>query len=235
MALLEVCVDDILGLQEAYVGGADRVELCSALALGGLTPSPGLMEVAADFGLPAHVMIRPRSGGFRFGPEEVDAMRADIRTVRRLGLAGVVLGASLPDHGLDLMVLEDLIAEAEGLDLTLHRCIDLCPDVERAVDEAIGLGFDRILTSGGARVVAGGLDRLAMMMDLAGDLLVVMPGSGITEETWPLLAPLGVTEVHASCAAPLAQDAEALRFGFATGAEKRTDRARVAALKSVIA
>ncbi len=231
--LLEVCVDDALGLAEAVAGGADRVELCAALALGGLTPSAGLMAAAAGCGVPVLAMIRPRAGDFIFGAAEVAVMKADIRAVRAAGLAGVVLGASLPDGRLDTPVLAELVAEAAGLDMTLHRVVDLVPDVDVAVEMAVRLGFRRVLTSGGARLAPEGVARLAVMMRAAAGRLVVMPGSGVSVETWPMLAGLGVTEVHASCAVPVSGTADA--FGFVTGAERRTDRARVAALKAVLA
>jgi len=235
LALLEVCVDDALGLYEAVVGGADRVELCSALALGGLTPSPGLMEIAAGSGVPCYPIIRPRSGSFCFDEAEVSAICADIRAVRAYGLPGVVLGASRSDFRLDVLALEQMIMAAGDMDLTLHRCIDLCPDVTEAVEEAVGLGFSRILTSGGATTAAKGVGRIAQMITVAAGRISIMPGSGVSVETWAALAPLGVTEVHASCASPLPSDPTLRAFGFETGAEKRTDRAKVAGLKALIA
>ena len=231
MVRLEVCVDDALGLAEAVAGGADRVELCSALAVGGLTPSVGLMEVAAGCGVVCYPMIRPRAGDFVFSGAEVAVMKADIRAARAAGLPGVVLGASLPDGRLDLGVLAALVTEAEGLDLTLHRAIDLCADAGEAVEQAVALGFRRILSSGGARVAVEGLDRLALMMRVAAGRLVVMPGSGVSVETLPVLRALPLVEVHASCAVVLATGGKALEFGFQTAGDKRTDRAKVAALK----
>ena len=230
--LLEVCVDDALGLAEAVAGGAARIELCAALSVGGLTPTPGLMDLAATCGLPCFPMIRPRPGSFVFAAPEVAVMRADIRAARAAGLTGVVLGASLPDGRLDQAVLSDLVAEAQGLDLTLHRAVDLTPDPDAAVEAAIALGFRRILTSGGAARAHLGLPRLARMIAAAKGRLSIMPGSGVTPETWPLLAPLGVTEVHASCAGGVGGVADP--FGFVTGAERRCERGRVAALKAVL-
>ena len=229
---MEVCIDDALGLTEAVAGGADRVELCAALALGGLTPSPGLMAVAAGCGVPCYAMIRPRAGDFAFGAAEVAVMRADIRAARAAGLSGVVLGAALADRRLDAAVLEDLVAEAHGLDLTLHRVIDQAPDVTEAVEVAVRLGFRRVLSSGGARVAHEGVGRLGQMIRAAAGRLSVMPGSGVTVDTWPLLAGLGVREVHASCAVALGGVADP--FGFVTGAERRCERGRVAALKAVM-
>ena len=231
---LEVCVDDAAGLTEAVAGGADRVELCAALAIGGLTPTAGLMALAAGCAQPCYPMIRPRVGDFVFTSAEVGVMRADIRTARAIGLTGVVLGASCPDGRLDEAVLSALVAEAAGLDLTLHRAVDLTPDVDEAVELAISLGFMRILSSGGARVAGEGVVRLARMIKIASGRLSVMPGSGVSPQTWPLLAGLGVTEVHASCAAPVLASNRAVEFGFASGTEKRTERGRVAALKAAI-
>ncbi|MEO8243276.1 MAG: copper homeostasis protein CutC [bacterium] len=232
--LLEICVDDALGLAEAVAGGADRVELCAALGIGGLTPSAGLMAVAAGCGVPCYPMIRPRSGDFVFTAAEVAVMRADIRAVQAAGLTGVVLGASRPDGQLDAAVLADLVAEAQDLDLTLHRVIDLTPDVEQAVDAAVQLGFRRILSSGGALVAPQGVARLARMIKAAAGRLSIMPGSGVSVASWPSLAGLRVSEVHASCALPVKTQGRAVEFGFVSVAERRTDRAEVAALKAAI-
>lgn len=234
MIKLEVCVDDAPGLVEAVAGGADRVELCAALSIGGLTPSYGLMQAAAGCGVPCFAMIRPRAGDFVFLPAEVEVMRADIRSARTLGLPGVVLGASLADGRLDERVLRVLLDEAAGLDVTLHRAIDLAPDKAAAVDAAVGLGFRRILTSGGALSAPEGVDVLAMMMARAGDC-VIMPGSGVSVASLPRLRHLPLREVHASCAVALPGGGAPLRFGFQTGGEKRTDRASVVALKAALA
>ncbi len=230
--LLEVCVDDALGLAEAVAGGADRIELCAALGIGGLTPSAGLMQLAASCGIPCYPMIRPRAGNFTFETAEVTIMRHDIRAARAAGLTGVVLGATRPDGRLDTAVLADLVAEAAGLDTTLHRAIDLCPDVGEAIETAFALGFRRILSSGGAPTAPQGRTRLGQMIAAAHGRLAIMPGSGVTVETWPLLAGLGVTEVHASCAARVPGQPD--RCGFVTGSEKRTDRAKVRALRAAL-
>ena len=232
--LLEVCVDDALGLAEAVAGGADRIELCAALSLGGLTPSPGLMHHAASSHVPVLALIRPRAGDFVFTAAAVDVMHHDIAAARAAGLAGVVLGASLPDGRLNEAVLAALLAGADGLDVTLHRAIDLAPDPVQAVAAAIRLGFRRVLSSGGAPSAVHGIGRLATMMQTAAGRLSVMPGSGISALTWPKLAALGVTEVHASCAERVATAPGALELGFANGQEKRTNRANVAALKAAL-
>lgn len=233
--LLEVCVDDAAGWRAAVAGGADRIELCSALALGGLTPGPGLIALAAAGPVPVAAMIRPRPGDFVWSAEDVAVMRADIRAMRGAGLAGVVLGANLPDGRLDRAVLADLLAEAAGMETVLHRAVDLCPDAEEAVETAVELGFTRILSSGGALRAVDGLARLAAMQRQAAGRLVVMPGSGVSVETLPALAgALALTEVHASCAQALAGAEGARALGFVTGAERRSDAGTVAALKAAL-
>lgn len=234
MIRLEICVDDPGGLAEAVAGGADRIELCAALSVGGLTPQPGLIAAAAECPLPVFAMIRPRPGDFFFSPAEVRAMKADIRAVREAGLAGIVLGANRPDGRLDAEILADLLAEAAGMEATLHRAVDLTPDPEEAVEAAVGLGFGRILTSGGQARAHEGVDVLARMFRAAAGRLVVMPGSGVTPETLSALAGLPLREIHASCAVALPTGGRALALGFQTGAEKRTDRHRVMALKAAL-
>jgi len=231
--LLEVCVDDIAGLEAAVIGGADRVELCSALPLGGLTPSVGLMEVAATFDIPANAMIRPRAGDFVYSEEEVDIMLADIEAARNAGLAGVVLGASLPDGRLDRFVLEVLAKAADGLDMTLHRAFDLVPDIREAVEIAVKLGFARILTSGTAKTVVEGFDGLRQAVVSAAGRISIMPGSGVSPANARELLTLGATELHASCSSPVAAvDGKILDFGFQSDSARRTDPEKVRALKA---
>ncbi|WP_244493473.1 copper homeostasis protein CutC [Aureimonas sp. N4] len=234
---LEICVDDAAGLDAAVRGGADRIELCSALALGGLTPSVGFMQMAGALALPVYAMIRPRAGDFCFSSAEADLMERDIAAAREAGLAGVVLGAGLPDGRLDIRLLERLLRAAEGLGTTLHRAFDLAgPDFDAALDQAIGLGFERVLTSGGARTAPDGLPVLACLMERAEGRITIMPGSGITAATLPgLIASLPITEVHASCSRSVPVHSPAAeRLGFASPTERRTDEGAVRALKALL-
>ena len=234
-ALLEVCVDDVAGLEAAVDGGADRVELCSALALGGLTPSLGLMDVAGTFDIPCNAMIRPRGGDFVYSEEEIDVMLADIGAARTAGLAGVVLGASLPDGRLDRMVLQMLVKAAEGLDMTLHRAFDLVPNIPDAVEVAVELGFSRILTSGAEKTAMDGLSGLKQAAEAAKGRISIMPGSGVSAANASALLALKVTELHASCSVPLETGSGKLHdFGFQSAGARRTDADKVRALKDAI-
>ncbi|KXF77102.1 copper homeostasis protein CutC [Paramesorhizobium deserti] len=234
--LLEICVDDAEGLSAAIEGGADRVELCSALQLGGLTPSPGLIAIAAQATIPVYAMIRPRAGDFVYGTSDLDQMLLDIDAVRAAGLAGVVFGASRPDGRLDHKALDRLSRHADGLGRTLHRAFDLVPDIDEAVQIAIDTDFERILTSGRAPTALEGLDDLEKTFAAAAGRIAIMPGSGLTaENVKTLLSRLPITEIHASCstAAP-APDENILRLGFGDGLRRNTDKRRVEALIKAI-
>lgn len=234
--LLEVCVDDAEGLAAAIAGGADRIELCSALELGGLTPSPGLVALAARSPVPVHAMIRHRPGDFVFSAEEAEILFGDIAAMRAAGLAGVVLGASRPDGSLDGALLSRLAEAADGLSRTLHRAFDIVPDHLAATETAIALGFDTILTSGGAASVSQGMDMLGRIAMQAGERITVMPGAGVSPDIIPALRKvMPLRAVHGSCsvaadpAIPAAQ-----RLGFSSPARRRTSAEKVAALKAAL-
>lgn len=233
--LLEVCVEDAAGLAAAIDGGAGRIELCSALALGGLTPSAGLMQEAARTGRPVMAMIRPRAGGFVWSAEDMRQMKADIAAARAAGLAGVVLGASRPDGRLDEWMLTALLHEADGMDTTLHRCFDLTPDKAQALETAASLGFRRILTSGGASAAPAAPDVLRDLMQQAGDRITVMPGAGIRPATLPALARLPLREIHASCSMTLAEAAPVAALGFGPSDRRVTSASEVRALVAALA
>lgn len=231
--LLEVCVEDAAGLTAAVEGGADRIELCSALSVGGLTPSSGLMRLAARAPVPVYAMIRPRAGDFVFDADDVAIMLDDIDAARSAGLAGVVLGASLADGRLDVATLTLLVERAAGLGLTLHRAFDLVPDFRDAIETAVSLGFERILTSGGQKIAPAAVETLFDIMAAARGRVSIMPGSGVRLDTIEdLLARLPVHEVHSSCSVDEpAQDARLVSLGFVPASARRTDSASVRGLK----
>jgi copper homeostasis protein len=230
--ILEVCVDTVAGLDAAVAVGADRIELCSALALGGLTPSAGFMAEAAACDLPVMAMIRPRAGDFVWSEAEVAVMEADIAAAGEAGLAGVVLGASLPDGRLDVPVLERLVAAASaGVDLTLHRCFDLVPDMGVALEQAVGLGFRRILTSGGAKSAEAGAARIAELIGQAAGRIVIMPGAGVGAGNAARLLGLGTRELHGSCSVTVHADGPEVALGFGPATVRKTDEAMVRAVK----
>ncbi|MBW7920573.1 MAG: copper homeostasis protein CutC [Rubellimicrobium sp.] len=235
--ILEICVDGPEGLLAAHEGGADRVELCSALALGGLTPSPALLTMASRLDMPAVAMIRPRAGDFVWTGAETAFMEHEIETMQSLGALGVVLGASLPDGRLDESTLRRLLAGVdEGREAVLHRAFDLTPDKFAALELAIDMGFDRILTSGGEPGAPDGLDLLAQLVERARGRIAIMPGAGITaDNAGRVLAALPVDTLHAGCSRAVPQPEQAVALGF-TGPERpETDAAQVRALRAAMA
>lgn len=233
--LLEVCVDTVAGLQAAAAGGADRIELCSALSLGGLTPGPGLLQAAQEVALPVMVMIRARPGDFILSEAEIDMACAEIAEVRARGLAGVVIGANRPGGDLDKAALARMVAAAQGLDITLHRSVDLAPDAGVAVRLARDLGIGRILSSGGAARAVDGMDRLGRMVRAGGAAMSIMPGAGITpDNASALVNGLGIREIHASCSRPVPQDPAAVALGFAPRQLRVTSVEDVRALSSAL-
>lgn len=197
---LEICVDTVKGLTAAVQGGADRIELCAALALGGLSPSAGLLEAARSCPVPVHVMLRPRAGDFLFSEAEISGMLREIALIREAGFAGVVLGAG-SEGGPDLVALARLSAAADGLSRTLHRVVDLFEDRVGLLQSIRDLGFERVLTSGGRATAVEGIAEIRRMVEAAPAGLTVMPGSGVTPETVAgIVRGTGAREVHASAA-----------------------------------
>ncbi len=234
--LLEICVDDAAGFEAAVAGGADRIELCSALSVGGLTPSIGLIKFAAKFPIPTYAMVRPRAGDFVYSADEIEMMQADIASVRECGLAGIVIGASKVDGTLNSSQLRALIAQANGLGLSLHRAFDLVTDFHSAIDTAIELGFERVLTSGGATSASEGIATLSDCMNYAAGRIKIMPGGGINvAAALTLLDKLPVQELHASCSTIIIQNNSRLsELGFFEVGSKVTDQSKVQALRKVL-
>lgn len=232
---LEICVDTPDGLATAVSAGADRIELCAELGVGGLTPSPGLIAAAAKVPIPVFAMIRPRAGDFVYGPRDRAAMRADIAAVRGAGLAGVVFGASRPDRTLDIDVLREMREAAAGLGTTLHRAFDLAPDLDEALETAIALGFDIVLTSGGLADATTGRDRLRDLVSRADGRITIMAGSGITPaNVGRTLRDTGVTAIHASAKVPVENDPALVRWGFCAERSFATDGTTIQALRDAI-
>lgn len=231
--LLEICVDDVAGLDAAIAGGADRIELCSALGSGGLTPSRGFMAVAAKAPIPVYALIRPRVGDFIYSAAEVSVMEADIAAAHEVGLPGVVIGATTADATLDIYAMRRLMDAAHGLDLTLHRAFDVVADMDAAVDLAIALGFSRILTSGGTRHVEEGIVTLGRLVSRSAGRISIMPGGGVRpQNAGRLLAIHGVRELHASCSEASGGEARLIELGFSAESSRRTHADTVRALKA---
>ncbi|HEY1807321.1 MAG TPA: copper homeostasis protein CutC [Acidobacteriaceae bacterium] len=197
---LEICIDSADSAIAAERGGADRVELCSDLLEGGITPSAGLIAaVRHSIGIGVFVMIRPRGGDFCYTEAEFAVMQEDIRQARDLGADGLVLGVLNEDAAVDVARTAALVRLANPLPVTFHRAIDMTPDPVSALEAVIQAGARRVLTSGGAGKVTDGLATVAHMMAAAGNRLAVMPGGGINPRTiGAVAAATGASEFHAA-------------------------------------
>lgn len=165
--LLEVCVDSYASAIAAIAGGADRLELCSALAVGGLTPSPALLrQIRQVSNIPVRCLMRPRGGDFLYTWEERSQMAMEIAALRESGADGFVIGCLTADGKLDADAMTPLLKAAEGTQLTLHRCIDVSRDPCQTYQDAAALGFDTVLTSGGAGNCLAGLETIRELLRL---------------------------------------------------------------------
>ncbi len=180
--LLEVCVDSLVSARAAQAGGADRLEFCSALAVGGLSPYPELLrQIKAECNLPVRCLMRPRAGDFLYTKEEIDLLCAQIKTLKLAGADGFVIGALTADGTLDKPAMAQLLEACGGAPVTLHRCIDVSRDLAETYRTAAELGIDTVLTSGGAASCKDGTAALAEMLTLRDSLQgpEVLIGAGV--------------------------------------------------------
>ena len=165
--ILEVCVDSLASARAAIAGGADRLELCSALAVGGLTPYPELLEqIRKESNIPIRCLMRPRAGDFLYTAEEIDMMATQITRLSQLDADGFVIGCLDADGNLDQQAMEPLVKAAAGKGLTLHRCIDVSRDPCKTYLDAKALGIDTVLTSGAAGNCLKGMDVIGQLLQL---------------------------------------------------------------------
>lgn len=178
--LIEACVDSYASCKAACLGGADRLELCSHLIIGGTTPSTALYrQVKRDYDVKINALIRPRFGDFLYNEKEMEQMCEDIKTFRGLGANGVVIGVLTPDGDLDMEKMKRLMDCADGMQVTLHRAFDMSRDPLYALEQAIELGCNTILTSGQAADVIKGKPMLKQVFDKANARIDIMAGAGV--------------------------------------------------------
>jgi len=216
--LLECCVASVESAVNAELGGAGRVELCSALELGGVTPSSAAIRLARErIGIPLFVLIRPRGGDFHYSPLEVEVMKTDIAAARDLGADGIVLGILREDGNVDVERTAELIEAAGGASITFHRAFDSTPDPLAALETLRELGVNRVLTTGGADRAEEGLAGLEKLAEAAAGRIGILPGGGINHENClRIIEQTGAREIHvgsAVCSAGPRQEAAGLGPG----------------------
>ena len=236
--ILEIAANSLASALAAQDGGAGRVELCTALELGGLTPSSAQIALARErLRIPLYVLIRPRAGDFLYSDLEFETMQRDIETCAVLGCDGVVLGVLDAEGRVDTARCRPLIAAAGKLGVTFHRAFDLTRDPAQALEDLAALGCERVLTSGAQ---ASAVDGAALIRDLvaqAAGRLAVMPGAGVTAQNIAALAAAtGAHEFHASAKRQLPSGMQHRRplLGEMEGGELRSDAGQVRALATVL-
>lgn len=198
---LEICCADVESVQNAFDGGADRIELCSALEIGGLTPSQGLIQSAVEImgGDSVNVLIRPRSGDFVYSDAEVEVMERDITHALSLGAGGVVVGALDCRGNIDMATSRRLRDKFPNVTMTFHRAFDLTADADKALEEVIAMGYDRILTSGLAQDAVAGIPTIKRLVERADGRIAIMAGAGVSaSNVLDILRATRVGDIHAS-------------------------------------
>ncbi len=182
---IEICLESIESIRKAQEGGANRVEFCSDLFEGGLTPTLGAFRTAKRVvSIPMNVMIRPRGGDFCYSDLEFEAMLEDTKIFRDAGANAIVFGILTPDGEVDMERSARIIEAARPLPVTFHRAFDMTRDADRSLDNLIALGVERVLTSGLEPTVPEGAEMLAHLVQAAGDRIIIMPGCGISERNF---------------------------------------------------
>lgn len=213
---IEICANSFASTKAAQEAGADRIELCTELSVGGLTPSHGLLKkVTEELSIPVHVLVRPRSGDFTYSDEELDIMIRDIEFCKKIGCAGIVSGALTKNKAGEVIIDQDatqqLIHASEGMEFTFHRGFDWTTDPLAALDQLTDLKVDRLLTSGQATSAIEGISVLKKMKqhlessnkvgaqgENITDPIQIMPGGGINVENVLQFKEAGFVAVHFS-------------------------------------
>lgn len=197
--ILEVCANSYESAMNAEKGGADRIELCSELALGGITPSYGLIKkVMENISIPVHVLIRPRSGDFTYNDPTFEIMKEDILMCKKLNCSGVVSGILKKDQTIDIARTKELISITKPLSFTFHRAFDWVPNSLEALQQLITLGANNVLSSGQSENALAGLDILKMLLKEAGTKIDIIPGGGINLENIMNFKNNGFNAIHCS-------------------------------------
>lgn len=205
--LVEICANSYQSVINAEKAGAHRIELCSELAVGGITPSFGLLKkVIQNISIPVHVLIRPRSGDFNYSDEEFEIMKEDIRLCKDLGCAGIVSGVLHTDNSIDIKRTQELVNISRPMSFTFHRAFDIVINPKNAIQQLIDIKVDRVLTSGQKENAENGIDMLIELQNIAKDNIIIMPGSGINTQNSILFKNVGFKEIHTSASIAISSD-----------------------------
>ena len=202
---LEICTNSYQSAINAEKAGADRIELCSELSVGGITPSYGLLKkISEEITIPINVLIRPRSGNFQYSEEEFSLMKENIKLCKELGFNGIVSGVLNIDNSIDIERTKKLIELSKPLSFTFHRAFDCVENPKKALIQLIALGVDSILTSGLQEKAENGIELLKELKEIAKGSLTILPGSGINATNAQLFKKADFKEIHSSVSKAIA-------------------------------
>lgn len=211
---LEICANSFQSAKNADESGAHRIELCSELGVGGITPSYGLIkQVIEELSIDTCVLIRPRSGNFTYDNSEFEIMKRDIQVCKDLGCSGIVSGILNEDNSLDVKRTRTLIEASKPLAFTFHRAFDCLTNPTKAIEQLIAIGVDRILTSGQESSAEKGLDFLNQLRIKSEGNLIILPGSGINSKNANLFKDANFEEIHASASKLISNKNNSAYFG----------------------
>jgi copper homeostasis protein len=196
--LLEACLDSAMLAKAAEDGGARRIELCDRLDIGGTTPSAELIRsVAATVRIPIYPIIRPRGGDFLYTAPEIDAMKRDAASMRKLGATGIVVGILDREHRVDRVAMRQVIEAADGLPVGFHLAFEQVPDQSDALETLIEIGIERVLTKGGGATALEGVNGLRALVRQAKERIAIMAGGSVREQNvGQVVRRSGVREIH---------------------------------------
>ena len=236
--VLEICVDTLEDAVLAQNAGADRLELCAGISIGGITPSIGFMQAASELDIPVYAIIRPRDGDFCYSKSELTMMETDIMHAKQARLDGIVFGILTSQKQIDINACKALIELAAPLPATLHRAFDVTTDPQKALEDAIIAGFKCILTSGQATKAIDGGHLLEQLHKAAAGRIRIMPGGGVNQDSAAdLMRHTSANELHASCAEVVSENHvnTGKNFGFEpAGGLKRLSKTKLIALKTAM-
>ncbi|SNR34123.1 copper homeostasis protein CutC [Lutibacter flavus] len=228
---IEICTDSVEGVIIAQKYGAKRIELCSALSVGGLTPSIGLIQQSVlNSSVEVHVLIRPREGDFKYSKNDIEVLKSDIKMAKKAGAKGVVFGV-LTENNEVSNINQELVtlSKSLGLEVTFHRAFDFVNDFKIAIEKIIEFGFDRLLTSGLQPTVDEGLDVISYLQANYGSKIQIMAGSGINVSNALKIADTGIKNIHFTARKTIQ---EYLEFGM--GIQTEIDEEKIKEITNLI-
>jgi copper homeostasis protein len=212
--LVEICANSFESAFNAEKAGADRIELCSELSVGGITPSFGLLKkIVTELSIPVHVLIRPRSGDFTYSDEEFDSMKRDIKLCKELGIDGIVSGILHKDNSIDYNRTQELIELSKPMHFAFHRAFDCVPNPFDSLERLMALGVETILTSGQQPKAENGISLLTQLQEKADNKLTILAGGGINPDNALQFKNAGLKAIHASASKVITANVEDSYFG----------------------